>query len=615
MSDYSIYPKAIDGYAQIPLAVDKRSPINAESVNRLRSGIINIEKAIGVAPEFSEEFGSFPDLASRIDGLEGKLVEDASLTGLYQKDNVLQLDEEPLILQAQDGSLLEFAHEDNSFVIASSTGLELEPGGLVPNSGPPPWPIEWPRSVVIKRSDTMSIEVGDLGESTNLNTYLSFGGEIDESDLAIIKIEPKEGSLLEPFWGGLTGLVAGAKAAMDETVNPSTFFISCFETLKPGVGGQSIEISAGASLHEADPAGSVTLSTGEHPTSSGADIHLEGGSDGDPSSIRMRGEIAIEGDLEAKGNVGVLQDFSVDGNATMQDVSVNGATFLQGVNVDGTASLQNAVVFGDLGVNQNVNVNQDVTVGGSTSLQNLNVNGSTGLQSLNVNQDLTVAGTTILQNGTTCNDSLTVNSETKLEGITKIECNNNLPAVGEILAAKATSGEVEWVSPSQYVSGTAMNVGDQSTTNIKQVIFTDPTSGAANNAGCWIVPMDITIDSIFIKWVGDNSPVIAVGRDLTWNLGILADANGSPDIGNTTPYNNFSPYGNNPISALEVTDTDSGSFFYKTATGLDYDVDEGEILVINHHLAGADWTLTAPPGGTAAAGDVTVTIKFRQRYS
>ena len=71
MSDYSIYPKAIDGYAQIPLVVDKRSPINAESVKRLRSGIINIETAIGVAPEFSDKFGAFPDLSGRVDHLEG----------------------------------------------------------------------------------------------------------------------------------------------------------------------------------------------------------------------------------------------------------------------------------------------------------------------------------------------------------------------------------------------------------------------------------------------------------------------------------------------------------------------------------------------------------------
>ena len=117
MSNYSIYPKAVDGYAQIPLAIDKKSPINAESVNRLRSGIINIETAIGIAPEFSSKFGSFPDFTSRVSniedimvGLESSLshsltglvenldipsfVDDLSLTGLYERDNVVRISDE-----------------------------------------------------------------------------------------------------------------------------------------------------------------------------------------------------------------------------------------------------------------------------------------------------------------------------------------------------------------------------------------------------------------------------------------------------------------------------------------------------------------------------------------
>ena len=66
MSEYSIYPKAIDGYAQMPLAVDKKTPINAESVNRLRSAIVNIEKALGISPQ-----GGFADIC-RIESLEGE---------------------------------------------------------------------------------------------------------------------------------------------------------------------------------------------------------------------------------------------------------------------------------------------------------------------------------------------------------------------------------------------------------------------------------------------------------------------------------------------------------------------------------------------------------------
>ena len=65
MSDYSLYPKALDGYAQLPLAVDKRSPINAESVNRLRSAIISVEAALGVMPQ-----GEHYDVSNRLSSLD-----------------------------------------------------------------------------------------------------------------------------------------------------------------------------------------------------------------------------------------------------------------------------------------------------------------------------------------------------------------------------------------------------------------------------------------------------------------------------------------------------------------------------------------------------------------
>lgn len=52
----SIYPNAIDGYAQLPLAVDKETPVDAASVNRIRSAVVNIEEELGVNP--SGDFGS-----------------------------------------------------------------------------------------------------------------------------------------------------------------------------------------------------------------------------------------------------------------------------------------------------------------------------------------------------------------------------------------------------------------------------------------------------------------------------------------------------------------------------------------------------------------------------
>ena len=72
MADYSIYPKALDGYAQIPLAVDRYSPVNAESVNRLRSATVNLENTLGIAPHISEApyEEEFPNVNLRLDDIE-----------------------------------------------------------------------------------------------------------------------------------------------------------------------------------------------------------------------------------------------------------------------------------------------------------------------------------------------------------------------------------------------------------------------------------------------------------------------------------------------------------------------------------------------------------------
>jgi hypothetical protein len=71
MSDYSVYPKAIDGYAQIPLAVDRYSAVNAESVNRLRSAAVNIENTLGIIPHINDGYAEeFLHVAERLDDIE-----------------------------------------------------------------------------------------------------------------------------------------------------------------------------------------------------------------------------------------------------------------------------------------------------------------------------------------------------------------------------------------------------------------------------------------------------------------------------------------------------------------------------------------------------------------
>ena len=123
MSDYSIYPKAIDGYAQIPLAVDKLSPVSAEGVNRLRSGIINIEKAIGIAPHYSSSFGEFSTLTERFDNLEFQV--------LSFGENISNE-----IYESLEGFDLKDLLTSSEKIIIRGAGVELKSTGTFPIPGP-----------------------------------------------------------------------------------------------------------------------------------------------------------------------------------------------------------------------------------------------------------------------------------------------------------------------------------------------------------------------------------------------------------------------------------------------------------------------------------------------
>jgi hypothetical protein len=70
MSDFSIYPDGIDGYAQLPLVVDNVTRIDAVTVNRLRSAIVKIETELGTQPS-----GDFETVKARLDALENTLVD------------------------------------------------------------------------------------------------------------------------------------------------------------------------------------------------------------------------------------------------------------------------------------------------------------------------------------------------------------------------------------------------------------------------------------------------------------------------------------------------------------------------------------------------------------
>jgi hypothetical protein len=95
MSELSIYPNAIDGYAQLPLAIDMVTRVDASSVNRLRCAIINLENELGVLPS-----GAYVTVRSRLDALE-----DGEAVGLAQiLSRLAILEADVLSLETELGS-------------------------------------------------------------------------------------------------------------------------------------------------------------------------------------------------------------------------------------------------------------------------------------------------------------------------------------------------------------------------------------------------------------------------------------------------------------------------------------------------------------------------------
>jgi hypothetical protein len=96
MSNTSVYPRAIDGYAQLPIAIDGITNINAFSINTLRSAIYNIESELGVTPSgdhsslsdrVSDLDSVIDDLAETVNDLETTInnLENAIVSGSYAK--------------------------------------------------------------------------------------------------------------------------------------------------------------------------------------------------------------------------------------------------------------------------------------------------------------------------------------------------------------------------------------------------------------------------------------------------------------------------------------------------------------------------------------------------
>jgi hypothetical protein len=83
----SIFPDAIDGFGQIPLAVNKVTALRAELVNSYRSAIINIELTLGANVQ-----GKYKNVRERLEALEtaglGGLIECCDLQGTTDAGNI-----------------------------------------------------------------------------------------------------------------------------------------------------------------------------------------------------------------------------------------------------------------------------------------------------------------------------------------------------------------------------------------------------------------------------------------------------------------------------------------------------------------------------------------------
>jgi hypothetical protein len=92
----SVYPNAIDGYAQLPLVIDNSTPINAITVNSLRSAIINIENELGRTPS-----GSYDTVRARLDALETEIASIGTASNIAEINSRLDaLEADVAALQA-----------------------------------------------------------------------------------------------------------------------------------------------------------------------------------------------------------------------------------------------------------------------------------------------------------------------------------------------------------------------------------------------------------------------------------------------------------------------------------------------------------------------------------
>ena len=327
MSDYSIYPKAIDGYAQIPLAVDKLSPVSAEGVNRLRSGIINIERAIGIAPHYSSNFGEFSTLTERLDSLEFQVlsVDENISNEIYE--SLESFDLKDLLTSSEK-------------VIIRGAGIELKSTGTFPIPEPIDGVLfELPKSLVVMNSDIAAIPGAPPGEG--FSTFMTFGGELDSADLAIVGSQ-------EPRRAKSISFVTGTGGLFNPEAIPVDFSITAQTSSNEDYTGANISISSGDTTLETQSGGRLNLSAGScQGFSEGGYISIDGGDSSGSGSVYVSAGRSLD-----SGAMGA----SITLDSSISEIGMGGGLYLQAASSYGTpagegGSVRLAAGSGDRGGN------------------------------------------------------------------------------------------------------------------------------------------------------------------------------------------------------------------------------------------------------------------------
>jgi len=88
LSEYTKYPDQIDTSTELPKATDLVTPVNGESVNRLRSAILAVENELGIQPS-----ATFSTVKARLDNFDSRLISLGSdLDGFDPTIDILQDD-------------------------------------------------------------------------------------------------------------------------------------------------------------------------------------------------------------------------------------------------------------------------------------------------------------------------------------------------------------------------------------------------------------------------------------------------------------------------------------------------------------------------------------------